>query len=84
MGQDSEEKSKWSIVGNESNFVEHLWISGPVAANDTLIGLIYLTEIKKSLPENTLCTNAKINERDLCMKLNIFSDILLKSTNLKT
>lgn len=53
MGQDNEEKTKWSIMGNESNLVEHLWISRPIAANDTLIGLIYLIEIRKLLPENT-------------------------------
>lgn len=82
MGQDNEEKSHCSIVENESNLVEHLELAAS-CSNDTLIGLIYLTGVRKLLPENTLFTNAKIKEHDLCMKLNISSDILLQSTNLK-
>ena len=48
MGLDDEEKSQWSIMGNESSLMQHLWISCPIATNDALIGLIYHTVIKKS------------------------------------
>ena len=81
MGQDDEEKSQWSTMGNESNHVEHLWISCPVATNEDLIGLIYLIEIRKLLPKNTLNENVKLNKLNLCMKLNTFTDILLQSAN---
>lgn len=83
MGQDDEEKSQWSTIRNESNHMEHLWISCPVATNEDLIGLIYLIGIRKLLLKNTLHENVKLNKFDLYMKLNTFTDILLQSANSK-